>query len=142
MSTAFGYTSTSNRPFARPFGNEAYSSAIVKKQPLVRTKPNYDLGLGKNKPVYGEAQSMTDDVTKFLLEHESVRPYPSPLLQEKKRPIPKVQLERKSEDTLHIQSRGHTIVPHISTTSDAQLDVNTVWVEMMIYSEKMKLVKV
>jgi hypothetical protein len=110
----------------------------MKKQPAVRTtKPTYDLGLGKNKPVYGKAQSTTDDVTQFLVEHESVRRYPPPL-QEKKLPLPKIQLERKSEDILYIRSRDHTVVPHISTTSDAQLDVNTVWVEMMIHSEKMK----
>merc|ERR1712224_525850 len=56
-----------------------------------REKIQYDLGMGKNKPVVatkraGEAVATTlsvsnrqmDDPTLFLIEHESVRPYPSP----------------------------------------------------------------
>lgn len=144
LTMAAGYTTTSNRPFARPFGIEDYSSSVLLKnhQPSIKTRQTYDLGLGKNKPVNGKATILADDITQFLVEHESVRPFPAPV-QEKKHPLPKVQPERKSKDTLHIKSHHHTAhLPRISRNSGEQLDVNTIWVEMMIHSEKMKLIPV
>jgi hypothetical protein len=161
ISSVFGYSSsTATRPFARRFAVELeeYSSIVVERGEALdgkKTKPTfyYDLGLGKNKPVYGGTLQKNDpvDATKFLVEHESVRAHPSPFGQaqpsqqaepKKKRILPEVQLERRSTDILTIQNDGIVVIPHISVTSKAQLDLNTVWVEMMIHSEQMKLVPV
>jgi hypothetical protein len=154
ISPAFGYATTSNRPFARPFGTETDSLVFPRKDVAKKTKATYDLGLGKNQPFYGGKSnsqiSMTYEVTQYLVEHEAVRAYPSPVVVDeqqspssssatKKRPaLPRVQLERQSKDTLKIKNRGD-FVPHIRATSDDKLDLNTVWVEMMIHSEQMKL---
>jgi hypothetical protein len=150
---AEGYTSTSNRPFALPVGTEDYSSVFVvkKNRPAVsKTRNTYDLGLGKNQPVQGKTQTPTGHVTSFLLEHESVRQYPSPLdeqaiqepsINKRKKILPKVNLKRRSEDVFRIESGEFNAAPLIiATSSGDKFDVNTVWVEMMIHSEQMKLV--
>ena len=153
VAPAHGYSTTNNRPFARPFGIEDFSAALVKKETPPKIKQTYDLGIGKNQPLaqkrsYTVSNVVRDDAAQFLglgMEHESVRPYPSPLdyaslspASPAKSPLPKVQLKRNSEDMLAIRNSDN-FTPDIIPISDAQLDVNTVWVEMMIHSEQMKL---
>ena len=151
ISPVFGYSnSASNRPFARPFEVEEFPSVFTRRTTISRTKPTYDLGLGKNKPLYGKSTHMTDDITQHIIEHESVRPYPSPLdddeastQQGARKVLPKIQLKRNSKDELYIQNSSDEVVPHISNVSDeGQLDINTVWVEMMIHSEQMKVASI
>ena len=145
-----------------------------------RRKPKYDLGLGKNKPVVthttrAEIMPPTDndhifEPTRFLIEHESVRSYPSPMDSKisgsqsrtdnrKNKNLPRVKHRRHSEDVLLIRDpdsitnadayykddnvRHPVIVPihHFSTGMNGQaekLDVNTVWVEMMLHNEQKK----
>ena len=50
-----------------------------------KKKIKYDLGLGKNPPVYilsssSDEEGFGNNVTHYLVEHESVRPFPSPLM--------------------------------------------------------------
>lgn len=99
----------------------------LEKEKTEKRKFKYDLGLGKNQPVNNdnanESSSSSSwlekrfDPTQFLIEHESVRSYPSPLnsdsepqssssrdeAKDKRRNLPKVQPIRHSEDILHIQ---------------------------------------
>jgi len=153
-----------------------------------RRKPKYDLGLGKNKPVVthttrAEIMPPTDnnqflEPTRFLIEHESVRSYPSPMDSEisrsqnrtndrtignrKNKNLPRVKHRRQSEDVLLIRDpdsirnadeddnnykdgnvRHPVIVPihRFSTEQNDEaekLDVNTVWVEMMLHNEQKK----
>mmetsp|Transcript_2331 Transcript_2331/g.6219 ORF Transcript_2331/g.6219 Transcript_2331/m.6219 type:complete len:217 (+) Transcript_2331:120-770(+) len=147
----------------------------------------YDLGIGKNPPVvnryaddYLSSLDKGYNPTQFLVEHETVRPYPSPLdldfqslprnienqnelKQRKRKNLPKVHHRRHSEDVLRIEdptcnrkTRGTdhnnvhlcrpTIVPinrKISVDKNpraVKLDVNTVWVEMMLHHEHSKTI--
>jgi hypothetical protein len=92
-----------------------------------RRKTKYDLGLGKNKPVIthttrAQKTPPTDneflEPARFLIEHESVRSYPSPLDSEsesqsrtndqtkgkrKNKNLPRVKHRRHSEDVLLIR---------------------------------------
>ena len=163
-SPIMGYQSAVNRPFARPFGVQDIESdvIIIKKNTQIATttttktrKPTYSLGLGKNKPLCSPSTACVEnieDATRFLVEHESVRDYPSPLTAsadtskatttttKPKKVLPKVQLKRKATDSLSIGNDDISNIPQIRQTSSAQLDLNTVWVEMMIHSEQSKLV--
>ena len=161
-SPVMGYQTVSNRPFIKSFGiTEIDPSIVVVREPEQvsikrRSKPTYDLGIGKNKPLYNIEASCIEEIegaTKFLVEHESVRAYPSPLMVDAshkassnptttkpKKVLPKVQLKRKATDSLSIGNDDISNIPQIRQTSSVQLDLNTVWVEMMIHSEQSKLV--
>jgi len=161
-------------PRAQP--NEATEKSspnkiLVEKMTIEKRKFKYDLGLGKNSIVKngradGKPSADQDlDPTRFLIEHESVRSYPSPLNSDSesqsrnnnrtnsnRKKLPKVQHRRHSEDVLCIVDQDYcnddnfdhpVIVPinHCSTGSNgpaAKFDVNTVWVEMMIHNEQKK----
>lgn len=128
----------------------------------------YDLGLGKNKPVVSNIHPPTlamDDMDSWdpLIhwnEYESVREFPSPLnivesdklaiaaAPTKRRKIVSINPTRYMEDSLPIlpkspqkvaSFKSQVTVP-VMTRSDAsqQLDVNTVWVEMLIHSEQLR----
>jgi len=151
----------------------------VEKVSISRRKLKYDLGLGKNKPVTNKRTEETPsinkafDPTRFLIEHESVRSYPSPLdlgsesqsrnknrTKNKRKILPKVQHKRHSEDVLYIRDCDYVIngkdnckddsfchpiivpINHFYVGSNipaTKLDVNTVWVEMMLHNEQKKL---
>jgi len=156
---------------------EASASRVFgEKMIMSQRKFEYDLGLGKNKPVTDKGLGETPLVdtnlapTQFLVEHESVRPCPSPLnsdsesltrntkgLEKKRKNLPKVQHRRHSEDVLHIRDRhsienaiydynddnlSHPVIAPVNCFSAgcngraAKLDVNTIWVEMMLHNEK------
>ena len=133
--------------------------------PTKKMKAAYDLGIGKNKPVHGDsnpiwANTNKLEATQFLVEHYATRDLPSPLLGSPEnvipeRPaVPKVEPRRRTTDALHIhtplsrasheptmpaaQPFDRSTLPLIQATSDAQLDVNTIWVEMMLHSEQIK----
>lgn len=158
---------------------EANSVGISLNQATaIPRKFKYDLGLGKNKPVtkqrVGETPSGDNDFdpTQFLIEHESIRSFPSPLdfeseshssstsnSKNKRKNLPKVQHRRHSEDVLYIQDAhssrnpmddcndGNSFYPVIlpinkfsagSSVSVQKLDINTIWVEMMLHDEQKK----
>lgn len=165
----------------QPSGTSQSSAATTIKYEKQETTPprkfKYDLGLGKNKPVTNrraDETPLTDDASldpmRFMIEHEAVSKYPSPLDSNSKtnhqtksarKNLPKVQHRRHSEDVLQIQdspsicnekdnrSNGDNslhpvIVPihRFSAESSApvtKLDVNTVWVEMMLHNERNKV---
>jgi len=133
----------------------------------------YDLGLGKNKPVTSKSQQLPTELgsvdlslnpTQFLVDHVSVRSYPSPLdsssrnkssePKRRRENLPRIQHRRHSEDVLRI--RDHISVENSKPYKDSfypvmvpitknysaarvKLDVNTVWVEMMLHNEQQKL---
>mmetsp|Transcript_24178 Transcript_24178/g.51024 ORF Transcript_24178/g.51024 Transcript_24178/m.51024 type:complete len:218 (+) Transcript_24178:109-762(+) len=109
------------------------------KEATIQKKMKYDLGIGKNQPVVvnrninnessSSSSSLVDnqlDPTQFLIEHESVRSYLSPLdlvdpksqtsscrkqkesKDNKRKNLPKVQHRRHSKDVLHIQDPSCT----------------------------------
>ena len=157
LSSTLGYTNTGNHPFAHPFGGSYQYSSVLLKQPIVEQETfSYDLGLGKNKPVKGRSRELDYDAAHFMVEHESVRDFPSPLekvkfpLQAAKTEtisrLPKVEPKRQQEEHLKIV-RGASVdeadeYPRMIPISNMRLDLNTVWVEMLIHDEKMKLVSV
>jgi hypothetical protein len=124
-------------------------------------KVSYDLGLGKNQPVYGgkriaydAAADNIDQVVRHMVQHESARPYPSPLLAvkkeeqaapaalvplpNKKKRLPKVQLERKAQDVLKIWRSNSMESSSLPTMvgKHQHVDLNTVWVEMLIHNQQ------
>jgi len=144
--------------------------------PPRRKEVQYDLGMGKNKPVVATkraaaatalpvANRRIADPTQFLVDHESVRQYPSPNngsrnkgnAQAKTRSVdlPKVQHRRHSEDVLLIRDGGnnynddtngrHPVIVPVNRNSAenglpaTKIEVNTVWVEMMLHNEREKL---
>eukprot|EP00531_Pseudo-nitzschia_arenysensis_P011682 CAMPEP_0116134074 /NCGR_PEP_ID=MMETSP0329-20121206/10455_1 /TAXON_ID=697910 /ORGANISM="Pseudo-nitzschia arenysensis, Strain B593" /LENGTH=222 /DNA_ID=CAMNT_0003628767 /DNA_START=97 /DNA_END=765 /DNA_ORIENTATION=- len=155
--------------------NDGASNKIKMEKPAkCQTRQfKYDLGIGKNKPVVnkriGETSTTesTVDPTRYLMEHEAVSSYPSPLdsntsqsSKSKRKNLPKVNHRRHSEDVLHIRdthpiqndadnhkgdnSSHPVIVPIYQFSSESgamgtQLDVNTVWVEMMLHNERSKV---
>ncbi len=137
-------------------------SKVDKEMPKVQ---RYDLGIGKNQPVYGKASQAkipenNFESTRYLVDHDATREYPSPIQQPIKTPtkhsIPIVQHQRRTKDVLHIDHPtpanknhhrgGHSSsshsnpisLPHIRATSNDQLDLNTIWVELMLHSEHIK----
>jgi len=141
--------------------------------PLRRKEVQYDLGMGKNKPVVATkraaattlpvANRQIADPTRFLIDHESVRHYPSPNngsgnkgnAKTRRADLPKVQHRRHSEDVLQIRDgdnnynddtnvRHPVIVPVNRNSAEkglpaTKIEVNTVWVEMMLHNEREKL---
>lgn len=169
-----------------------------------KLQQRYDLGIGKNLPVHskGPRQDVLspqnyDEWTRYLVDHQSTREYPSPMMillrQEEqqsttmmmattstatttttspKRVIPKVKHERRSTDVLRIDhdhigmntlnhhsqqhhdhhhdssslmehptiSAASAALPFIRATTSDQLDLNTIWVELMLHSEHIKSV--
>jgi hypothetical protein len=165
--------------------------AVIKKKSY-----SYDLGLGKNKPLLSSAASTfyeqpqtAQEATRYLVEHESVRPYPAPQLpptiiageQQQQQQVlksttvsdkqalatttsskndgdtqkiclPRVELKRKAQDILHIWEDSNNNSNNSAQQQDVsssnmigsaspnhKMDLNTVWVEMMIFHEQSKV---
>jgi hypothetical protein len=130
-----------------------------------RRSNTYDLGLGKNQPVTGRSSLVADDletVTQFWIEHEAVNQYPSPIAATtvvipvveadatsstqappvaKRKQLPVIKPTRKSEDVLNIFAQKEADMPSVifQTNPDLKIDLNTVWVEMMIHSQQQLL---
>jgi hypothetical protein len=131
-----------------------------------RRSNTYNLGLGKNQPITGRSSIVTDDlesVTQFWIEHEAVNQYPSPVTAlttnvqvqvnedatssiqappvAKRKQLPVIKPTRKSEDVLNIVSQTEMGIPSVifQTNPDLKIDLNTVWVEMMIHSQQQLL---
>lgn len=115
---------TSFEPSKQEAQHAVLSEEVVSEK---KFKYVYDLGVGKNPPVINkyardELPSLNREVdpTQFLIEHESVRPYPSPLdldsrlqkrtgknqnelKQSDRKSLPKVHHRRHSDDIFRIQ---------------------------------------
>lgn len=131
--SALAYTTSS--PVTKP----AFGLPKTKHASATPTQ-KYDLGLGKNAPLNPSTfQSLNvQTASQFWISPEPARTYPSPLsnvhiqseaVQNKSKPMP-ILPRRQSEDVLHIME-DRTILP----SSTAQLDPNTVWVEMLIHDQ-------
>jgi len=103
------------------------TTIVVEKVKTERRNLKYDLGLGKNQPVNNDngnessSSKQRSPPTQFLVEHESVRPYPSPLnlgsqsessnnrneAKSRRKNLPKVQPRRQSKDVFHIRDPTH-----------------------------------
>jgi len=194
LANAFRFSATATPPILPPFdlsvesNKQSRTSEVAKltstdafsnKLSISRRNFKYDLGLGKNKPVTNnktaeETPSINNDQepTQFLIDHESVRQYPSPLnfdsesqnrkinrSKNERKILPKVRHRRHSEDVLHIRdiptiassvddSNGgdycHPIIVPVKQNyagingSIEKLDINTIWVEMMLHDEQKK----
>lgn len=194
LANAFRLSKTATPPIFPPFdfsvelkkqsqptqGNEVAQSnpgsVFSNKLMASRIKYKYDLGLGKNNPMTNKTSGETTPVdnnqepTQFLIDHQSVRPYPSPLnLESQKREgnssknkrenLPEIQHRRHSKDVLHIRdvptiassmddyNKDHSFHPIIVPVNMLypgysrpveKLDINTIWVEMMIHDEQKK----
>ena len=155
-STALSYVSTSTpsgiitKPtFGSIHQHEEEDSTLRVPTNQHRHSTTYDLGLGKNPPVVGKRTSIDTDrntATRFWVEHEAVHQYPSPSLAIEefkprippKMPLPKVKPSRMSEDVLNISSKkGSSVI--FQANPNLKIDLNTVWVEMMIHNQQMQL---
>lgn len=207
-SPSLGYSTSSGRPYVRPFVLETEATKVqlpnnrprILKDAETPKKMHYNLGLGKNRPVHpfilqaDESRGPTNDLaawensqhsetdpifssTKYLMEHDATREFPSPLSESRsihasqKQNLPKVQPRRKTRDVLAIENvfleptrarhpsssekvlstdmLNHSLyevplrdispaLPSIRAISSEPLDLNTIWVEMMLHSEQMK----
>jgi hypothetical protein len=166
-----GFPSTTNAPFAVPFGPEGHRPQIAHEDDGAKVfkakkwlkNPRYDMGIGKNGPVLARSEAMTPSTAsneftgndgRFIIEYESVRPFPAPLLPElapKMKVLPKVKPRRNAQDILNIDSTSSALasaenyhpmmVPVLGDDVEPiKLDPNTVWVEMMLHDEMRKLV--
>jgi hypothetical protein len=178
LSSALGYSTTAPIwqpvPFvdvsSRPTTDEAFrpswfvpNVSVVEEQAKPAEKVSYDFGLGKNQPVYGGKRSSHqaktfDQVTRHMVQYESARTFPSPLVEKKgesqtaappppvsslppkkKQQLPKVQLERKAQDVLKIYMQNHNNMESSLPTmfgKHQSVDLNTVWVEMLIHNQQ------
>lgn len=117
--------------------------------------PRYDLGLGKNKPVVNKKRKQhqqeqrekpsvlsttTYDAARYWMIPEAVNNYPSPLNEESKPPtkkkiLPKVQPLRMVSDELLDISGQNKDATALLYGNAVDLDVNTLWVEMLIHHQ-------
>lgn len=114
-----------------------------------------------------KATDVSPDPAQFMIQHDAVNKIPSPLDSTSKsnnqskaarKKLPKVNHRRHSEDVLHIrdfptfrndqndhrndEKTQHPIIGRRTTSTGAtvaKLDVNTVWVEMMLHNERNKM---
>ena len=146
-------TSTPSGIITKPtFGIINQQECSTSKVPTNRHRRSttYDLGLGKNQPVIGKTTSIVTDLdtaTLFWVEYEAVNKYPSPTLATEeitsnaplKIPLPKVKPSRMSEDVLNITSKKDLSSVIFQVNPNLKMDLNTVWVEMMIHNQQMHL---
>lgn len=155
LPSVYGYA-TSNPTSTRP---AFLTPSIPTRSPSGETSPRlqkYDLGLGKNAPLTSEFQAevQTHDVriaSKYWMANEPAVTFPSPQsqhqfptpsteqqrepreLKRKRNAIPLIP-KRQSQDVLQISNDRV-----MSRSQAAKLDVNTIWVEMLIHNQRMQL---
>merc|ERR1712232_708685 len=163
---------------------------------LANKEYSYDLGIGKNQPLHVDltmdpvVSAVGDDhrgddnnhgVANYMVQHESTREFPSPLLDDgasaslrlpstrdetvsgsgrhepkksRRKVLPKVEPKRQLEDVLFILTddlgessirseerlpstygnHGHPVMVH--PAGNGQLDINSIWVEMLIHNQQ------
>jgi len=153
LPSALGYATSA--PMTKP----AFMPQIVPSK-KTRSPQKYDLGLGKNAPLsnHDRATLPPQGVTtaaQYWMAPEPAVTFPSPLAQlqqsrtsgasklqpavsnnKSKRTSILLHQERHSEDVLKISDDG---IMSPSRPSASKLDLNTVWVEMLIHNQQMQL---
>ena len=128
-------------------------SPITTKKAESETRIKYDLGLGKNLPVTGSQKSFhphrnVHQAVEYWMVSDSTRSFPQPNSQldrdtsgtpismptaKKLRPIIP---SRFSHDAIHI-SQSENEAQAVWALHPNDVDVNTMWVEMLIHHEQM-----
>lgn len=118
----------------------------------------YDLGLGQNAPVVARKQSEVihstnyHDTTQYFNEYEAVNQYPNPnqdaatihsknngsSKKQQTSTKPVVNPIRLAEESLSISGNGSDASAKFQV-NPTELDVNTLWVEMLIYDQQQLL---
>ena len=130
---------------------------------LGKNKPVINKRAEETKPT-----DVSPDPAQFMIQHDAVNKLPSPLdaasksdahSKSARKNLPKVNHRRHSEDVLHIrdfpavrkndqndhrndEKTSHPTIGRTTTfpgATEAKLDVNTVWVEMMLHNERNKM---
>ena len=158
LPSALGYTTPA--PISKP---TVMPTTRLTSTPDASHQPQrYDLGLGKNKPLTNDkpATSQSQDVmaaSQFWIAPVPAVTFPSPraldeemverafavstrprkeLSKESRRSSISLHPKRQSEDDLRISNEGI-----ISRSRATKLDLNTVWVEMLIHNQQMQLTR-
>lgn len=131
-----------------------YNLGIGKNKPVVPRRND-----GTSRAAVSHPQSVLE-ATRYWSDHEAVREYPAPIQSTEdmfatkpKKTLPVVNPTRQAHDVLTIlgdssisddplrhpqQLKSQPIMVPSTEQRGAQLDVNTVWVEMLIHSEQLK----
>ena len=136
---SFAYVASSSSP-------GAFTKPTFLSPPIEQTKTsrgaNYDLGLGKNPPVSGKNKSFqrtdTYEAAQYWMVPEGVNNYPSPLLkpdEPKKKKPPPIVLQRLSQDAVDISGDRDSATAFLRVNR-VDLEVNTLWVEMLIHDQQ------
>ena len=144
-------TSTSSAVITSP---TFLPSPVTNKNDASQKRSKYDLGLGKNLPVTSRPQQSFQphhdihQAVKYWMVSDSTRSFPQPNSQldrdtsgtpismptaKKLRPIIP---SRFSHDAIHISQSEHE-AQAVWTLHPNDVDVNTMWVEMLIHHEQM-----
>jgi hypothetical protein len=121
---------------------------------------SYDLGIGKNEPVYNRQSSPSvvqlDDITKFWIEHEAVHEILSerqrlqmmkltelhtPTTKKDRNNLPVVNLKRFTinEEIAIRPENNERIHAHAQQLITSHYDLNTPWIEILIHHEQQKI---
>ena len=158
---AFAYVSSVPSPPGKPaFGLSEKTARQTTKTTAAASSSSsssssYDLGIGKNKPVknipykakvrYDNVESVAD----FWMVQDSVHDFPMPAMDSKgteeaqqkppvtKRRIVPIVPNRMSEDAVSIMTEGEDALT-VARAQPKQLDLNTIWVEMLIHDQQMQ----
>lgn len=131
---------------AEPTTTERSTSHITN-----RRSAKYDLGLGKNLPVKAKkrptvnTKQSTQDAVSYWMIPEAANNYPSPLSQAPKlKRIKTAQVipTRMAEDVVAISGTHEAATAVLRGISTVDLDVNTLWVEMLIHQQQNKMMAV
>lgn len=152
--TAFAYIVTSTSPGVKSsFKPKTLLDKQVDQAGKKATKKiqKYDLGLGKNAPVVSRKQSYgsshSQDAVQYMIEYESVSEYPDPRKSTNpvERPSPEEKKTRHkppqptpirlAKESLDISGNGVDASATFQV-NPTELDVNTLWVEMLIHDQQ------
>eukprot|EP00545_Synedropsis_sp_CCMP1620_P013081 CAMPEP_0119015364 /NCGR_PEP_ID=MMETSP1176-20130426/10897_1 /TAXON_ID=265551 /ORGANISM="Synedropsis recta cf, Strain CCMP1620" /LENGTH=165 /DNA_ID=CAMNT_0006968651 /DNA_START=102 /DNA_END=599 /DNA_ORIENTATION=- len=119
-------------------------TASIEKSTTTSQQPKYDLGLGKNPPVTAKKSRIgkemsSDDAARFWMVPEAANNYPSPLIKNTKPDEPKrspqqIIPSRMAEDAVEI-SGTNSDATAVFQVNPVDLEMNTLWVEMMIHQQ-------
>ena len=182
MDGVVGYSSSTSAPFARNYVQQRSETANVptrqSRSSVQTTRVRYDLGLGKNPPVgmvkHEDTSTSTtttnanvQEAMQYLVEHDSVNPYPSPqhrqdtvqsscrteLDKRQEEPQrPSEHSKRRKQNTLYpslyssfasSSSLQSNQAPSTTTSSSSSCrsntwNLNTKWVDLLIQEQQQK----
>jgi hypothetical protein len=143
-------TSTSSTVISSP---TFLPSPITTKKAESETRVKYDLGLGKNLPVKGSQQAFqphhnVQHAAKYWMVSDSTHSFPQPSSQHERntsesaismstaKKLRPIIPSRFSDDAIHISHSEHE-AQAVWTLHPNEVDINTMWVEMLIHHEQM-----